>query len=446
MQKGEITAFLSLIFLLILSFAGAVIESASIQVLKNNRRVESGIALESVFAEYDKKLLEEYDIFALDGSYESGEYGEEKIVRRMEYYGAGEGENQVEKSELLTDRRGMPFYAQAVRYVENKLGIDGIVNGEEEMSAWEKQEEDGRQSEREEKQVQEELQSMLGEAGETLPEENNPIQLISNIRQSNLLQFILQDDGQVSNKNVRKEELASVRELKKGKSAFESQMKRNPLDKFFFNEYVMEHFSDFTSQGNESALDYELEYLIGGRESDRENLETVLKKIIAIRFVANYAYLLTDEEKKLEAEAMAIGLSALLAAPGVTEVVKHGILLAWAYGESIMDARVLVRKEKVPTVKNSENWQLQLSELLKIENGAGLENSGGAEEGMSYQDYLKGLLLLEEKETLAMRVLDLIESNLDIRADDCVARMEVKSECGLRRGIRYDFSTYFGYQ
>lgn len=233
MQKGEITAFLSLIFLLILSFAGAVIESASIQVLKNNRRVESGIALESVFAEYDKKLLEEYDIFALDGSYESGEYGEEKIVRRMEYYGAGEGENQVEKSELLTDRRGMPFYAQAVRYVENKLGIDGIVNGEEEMSAWEKQEEDGRQSEREEKQVQEELQSMLGEAGETLPEENNPIQLISNIRQSNLLQFILQDDGQVSNKNVRKEELASVRELKKGKSAFESQMKRNPLDKFF---------------------------------------------------------------------------------------------------------------------------------------------------------------------------------------------------------------------
>lgn len=208
----------------------------------------------------------------------------------------------------------------------------------------------------------------------------------------------------------------------------------------------MEHFSDFTSQGNESALDYELEYLIGGRESDRENLETVLKKIIAIRFVANYAYLLTDEEKKLEAEAMAIGLSALLAAPGVTEVVKHGILLAWAYGESIMDARVLVRKEKVPTVKNSENWQLQLSELLKIENGAGLENSGGAEEGMSYQDYLKGLLLLEEKETLAMRVLDLIESNLDIRADDCVARMEVKSECGLRRGIRYDFSTYFGYQ
>ena len=59
MQKGEITAFLSLVFLLILSFLGAMVESASIQVLKNYKRADTILAVESVFAEYQKQLLEQ---------------------------------------------------------------------------------------------------------------------------------------------------------------------------------------------------------------------------------------------------------------------------------------------------------------------------------------------------------------------------------------------------
>ena len=72
MQKGEITAFLSLVFLLILSFLGAMVESASIQVLKNYKRADTILAVESVFAEYQKQLLEEYDLFALDAGYGEG--------------------------------------------------------------------------------------------------------------------------------------------------------------------------------------------------------------------------------------------------------------------------------------------------------------------------------------------------------------------------------------
>ena len=72
MQKGEITAFLSLVFLLILSFLGAMVESASIQVLKNYKRADTILAVESVFAEYQKQLLEQYDLFALDAGYGEG--------------------------------------------------------------------------------------------------------------------------------------------------------------------------------------------------------------------------------------------------------------------------------------------------------------------------------------------------------------------------------------
>ena len=50
-------------------------------------------AIESVFAEYQKELLEEYEIFALDAGYETGRYSEQNLIDRLEYYGAGSMEH-----------------------------------------------------------------------------------------------------------------------------------------------------------------------------------------------------------------------------------------------------------------------------------------------------------------------------------------------------------------
>ena len=44
--------------------------------------------MESVFAEYQRDMLEEFDLFVLDASYESSDYSEEKIFDRLSYYGA----------------------------------------------------------------------------------------------------------------------------------------------------------------------------------------------------------------------------------------------------------------------------------------------------------------------------------------------------------------------
>lgn len=97
-------------------------------------------------------------------------------------------------------------------------------------------------------------------------------------------------------------------------------------------------------------------------------------------------------------------------------------------------------------MKNRENWQLGLSALLKLGSGENEEQGKESESGMSYRDYVRGLLLLEKRETLSMRALDLIEGDLKIPADNCVMRLEVKSRCHLRRGIWYEFPTYFEYQ
>ena len=67
--KGEVTVYLSLVFILLISFAGAMLESASLQNVKNYRRADMTRAVESIFAEYQKELWEVYGIFALEGRY-----------------------------------------------------------------------------------------------------------------------------------------------------------------------------------------------------------------------------------------------------------------------------------------------------------------------------------------------------------------------------------------
>ena len=116
--KGEITAFLALLFVLMLSLVGALIESASIQMTKNIKRADTILALESAFAEYDKEMLEKYDIFARKGCSIEG------LRQRMDYYGATNMTHHITREERLTDNNRQPFYEQAVRYAKDWLGLE----------------------------------------------------------------------------------------------------------------------------------------------------------------------------------------------------------------------------------------------------------------------------------------------------------------------------------
>ena len=106
--KAEITVFLSLIFSVLLSLVGAMIESTSISLAKSMNQADLALAMESAFAEYHPKLLEEYDIFAKEGSSLSS------ISTRLGYYGAGNLNHKISEIELLSDRKGQEFYRQAV--------------------------------------------------------------------------------------------------------------------------------------------------------------------------------------------------------------------------------------------------------------------------------------------------------------------------------------------
>lgn len=510
--KGEVTVYLSLVFILLISFAGAMLESASLQNVKNYRRADMTRAVESLFAEYQKELWEDYGIFALEGSYETGSYSEDLLKERLAYYGAGGMEQDITRIQLLTDQGASAFYEQVTAYMENKYGLDKVKKLVGQTDTWKAGEEAGQNYERDGAKTEQELQELLSEK-EELPEEENPLSHVAKLKSMPLVDLIMPKGRTMSEKSITLSEMVSHRKRNQGYGDFSDVAAQgSTVSKLLFGEYVLEHFqmaSDHGQSGNGNsnnedlangklsdgssevagagALDYELEYILEGYASDRENLEAVASKLLMVRFVPDYAYIQTDAEKKAEAEAVALTLCTVIGLPELAEGAAQGILLAWAYGEAIMDLRTLIRGGKVPLVKSAEDWKLSLSGLMQLgsakEAGTNVAAGGSIAElpdgnsgiasgnagisggnvsaagdgidtdgGLSYREYLRMLLFLKSQEEVGMRTLDMIEQNLKIRygqtffqADACVSRVEFHSTCNLRRGITYDFPTYFGY-
>lgn len=452
--RGEVTAYLSLIFLLLITFVAGLMESASIQMAKNYRRADMNRAMECMFAEYQKELLEEYEIFAIDGSYETGQYSEENLADRLEFYGAGNMKHEIERIQFLTDRECSLFYDQVAAYMEDRYGIDAMQELVGQTPQWGHQEEEGEGYLEEERKQNEELEALLGEQQGDLPSENNPIEHVGNLKQSPVLDLVLPKERQVSEKAITLGETPEFRTLNQGYGEFSDVAEETgTLSVLLFGEYLLEHFTAYTDEERSGALEYELEYILAGRGSDQENLEHVVNKLMLIRYVPNYAYLQTNAEKKAEAKALALTLCSLLAVPAITEAAAQVILLSWAYGEAVMDLRSLLGGSRVPLVKDDMSWQLSLSSLMSLGTEEDVNEGKDTAGGMNYRDYLRMLLFLEGKESRGLRALGMIEQNLRkesgltwFKADLCVGRMELWSECRLRREIKYRFPTYYGYQ
>lgn len=452
MKKGEVTAFLSLIFILLMSVVASLAESASIQVMKNRKRGDMDRALESIFAEYQRDLLEEFEIFSLEGTYGTGIFEEKNLMNRLEFYGMRSTEHRIEKIQFLTDESGRPFREQVIAYMKNKMGISELEELAGLTGEWKEQTGKTKQYEQEKNDAEKHLAESLQKEEQTLPEEDNPIQVISSIKKVGLINIVMKGK-EVSDKLVEAERMLTNRSLNSGRGEFKIRDDTEGLtSNLYFTSYLLEKFRGADDQFKDGKLSYELEYIINGGASDRENLEVVLRKLSAIRLPANYAYLLTDEGKKAEAGAMAAALAGLIALPALTEMIRQGILFAWAFGESIMDLRTLLSGGRVSLTKTREEWQLSLSGLLKL----GTKEDGGAgantEQGLCYKDYLRMLLTFENADLCTMRSISALEMRMKnklgewFQADHCISKLNVREKCSLRRNIYYEFATEYGYQ
>lgn len=438
-----------------ISFVTAILESASVQAEKNQARLDMDRAVYSVFGEYQKELLEEYGIFAVEGSYETGNFSEKQLIDRMHYYGASGIWPEVEGIQFLTDQNGQAFREGAVKYMEDLYGISIIQGLGALAEKWEQQEITGEQTKDESNQSLEELDDMLNQNQSSLPMENNPLPHIEQLKKSSLISLVFPKEKQVSQKQIRGEEQASSRALRVGRGTFSVRSDVDEVTKkLLFHEYILKKFGNAVEEEKEKrSLAYEVEYLLEGKTSDQENLEAVLNKMLLIRMGLNFVYLQTDTAKQAEAGAMALALATAVALPMLEPVVKQVLLAAWAFGESVMDLRSLMSGKRVALVKTAENWQLSLSSLMKMGTSEDTQEGADVTDGWDYKSYLRMLLFLENGDHLTMRTLDRVEQNLIyekglafFRADACVTKLRLQNLVQIRNGLSYEFPLYFGYE
>lgn len=445
MKKGEITAFLSLIFVLLLSFILAMTESAAIQTTKNRKRLDADRAVFSLFGEYQKNLYEEYEVFAIESTYETGQPEESMLLDRMAYYGSAGIQQEITDIQLLTDNDGQVFREQVLEAMEGRTGISLVQNLTGLAGHWEEREVQGQE-------ISENLDEALCGEQALLPEE---AQGLVSAKTGGMLALVLPKDFRLSNKSVRLMDQVSGRNRRTGRGIFPERSNTQGVEgKVLFEKYILEKFSCAVEQKAEGRnLDYEIEYLLCGKESDALNLKSTVNQLLMFRFAMNYKYLLSDMQKQEEAESMAATIALLLLNPELEKAIKHVLLILWSFGESVLDIRSLLEGKRAALNKNAENWQLELSSLFHLGTAEDTQDGQDTQDGLTYQQYLQILLFIKNGSELNMRALDRVEQNLIqekglsfFRADACVTKIKLQNTADIWNGVQYTFPLYFGYQ
>lgn len=468
MRRGEayLTVYLALCLTLLLSLYLVMIDG----VRRNGAGLEAVCAAEagiqSIMAEYHRELLEQYNLFAIDSSYgmsaASRRNTEEHLRKYIEqnlsfddvllsdflyrdFFGLKLESAEVTGVSFLTDGGGAVFRHRAIEAVKDDIGLHLL----EEIKNWlhviEVNGLDVLDTEGEKQIVDSKIEELNGtevqisENESACVEIDNPTELLEGKRSLGILRLVLEDQDAISGNRVNSEVLIKGR-MKKGLANMgnlEPTGAEDLISRFLFQEYLLRYMGCFGGEDPEAALRYQIEYLIAGNDSDTDNLRSVANRICAMREAANVLYLLADQEKYLEIQAAAILVCGIFALPVLIPLVEIAILMGWAYAESVYDVKSLLAGGKIPLIKDASSWHYSLETALSGELQDGTE--GG--DGLSYQDYLRILMMLTDQDTLTQRAMDMVEADIRktpgngaFRLDACIDRLEtsicVKSSFG----------------
>lgn len=256
------------------------------------------------------------------------------------------------------------------------------------------------------------------------PEKQRTLEQIEGFAEQGLLNLVLPEGSQVSKGMVNSDSFPSA-----SMSALEGAS-INLLERLVFEEYCSRFLTNFCSE-EEKEFKYELEYLISGKTNDEDNLKRVVTELVAIREGMNLIHILSDSEKRQEANALASVITGVTGLAPLTGVIAFFIMTVWALGEAIVDVKMLLEGKKTAFIKSRETWNLTLSSLLEL--GKTGKSSGGkaGDKGIDYTGYLKLLMFLSDQKVQNYRLMDMIQWNLcksqgDFRMENCVYQAEIK--------------------
>ncbi len=259
---------------------------------------------------------------------------------------------------------------------------------------------------------------------------------VEELYRSGLLRLVVPEEKEISAGVLETLEIPSETEIWSGGARNISLM-----DHLMVNEYCGRFFRCFPAGGDgeeiakdgvqqekgtegKGGLSYEVEYMIGGKDLDEENLVFVVNRLLAIREGLNLIHILSDSQKRQEAQNLAMLITGVAGLSPLVLLTTFFVMSIWALGESLMDIRGLLAGKQVMLFKSSEDWTLDLDQLVSMGRNGEI-GTGGGERGLVYLSWLKILLIMDEIVCQEYRMMDMIQMNI----------CRVQKSFRMRRGI-----------
>ncbi len=428
-DQGGITVTLALMIPVILLFLLVLLEGIHASFGKERLSDQFLTAQESVLADYDPFLWQEYHILAVDETYHTDssamlsqmlkQYAQEEGISSLKGFSANypytieqiavtDSVSLLEEGVLVNEIR--EYMAKNVTkdvllqaFADwNQDQKQQIMSVKEQMEACEKEaaspkEQEGLKETKEEKES----------ADQTVQSEfKDPRKELNKIRKKGLLSFVsgredwskepydlqaLEDSIKTqwdSGEEVAEDE--SIMEFDKTedvtsrlKQSWDKQsVTEEVLTKAAVAVYAGKHFSNMMqavgrtsgsetkekepTEEEERVMQCQLEYLLCGKQSDYDNANSIVHRLAAVRFPVNFAYAATAPNLVAEANAIAAELVGATLNPAVIEATAYLLLAAESYAEALLDVRKLLHGGRVPYLKNASNFRISLKNLPAV--------------------------------------------------------------------------------
>lgn len=474
-EKGSMSAFLAMLFLVFLLLISMCVEGIYMYTAKGKAMGIYMSGLSHTKGNYQKELAEMYHIYAMDPRYRKkievdfSNRMKESLDQAADSFKFQTGSAVISDEIDLTAQNGevlkyqirqqmkyettstilkswMDKIKQSTVQKEQITDIKGQIQKEEEEA---KQQEESKEDNEDQKETPQMPTSVKKDPRKSFMKllREGSVSLVMGKRKVSDLPI----DIVYSKKDTTKQKIWDFMDRKAVEKEMDELKETSSADSLTSELpvilYATKYFHCLTNTSKKEGTKYEIEYLIAGKDSEKENLADVFWKMIAIRFLTNAACVYKDLAKQKEAMLLATSILGITGIPPVVSIAKNLLLLALAYGESVIDVRNLSEGKKVPVVKTPSDWQLSFSNLATLNCKRKPTN-----EGMRYEDYLFLLLILQkDKRQKYFRMMDVMEQNVkrnvvDFKLDQCDSSYKITQNVRLKKlgfgGLTLPFAPY----
>lgn len=218
---------------------------------------------------------------------------------------------------------------------------------------------------------------------------------------------------------------------------------------YLYLSYLKRHFAAYTDGNNDDmpvngeaveGLLYQLEYIVAGEESDRDNLSDMAVKIFLIRFAMNLAVIFASHDCRAQVKAAATAVAGFTGIGALVVFVELLVAMLWAAECAITETGGLFCQGEVSFFPSAKSLAISFGELTKVSKSFWQEKAKRytqSEAGgilKTYREYLYLFLALKKQGLRTMRTMDVVQQVLQLKYDEtflmrnCIYAVETRAE------------------